>query len=269
MNSTYDGQHYGDDLIKSIAPSVFAKTAMPGVSDRYQFVPTIEVVRTMRAQGYEVVKASQSTTRKPDGGTYVKHCLRMQHSDYLAGDRRMVGDVVPQILLTNSHNRTSAFQLDIGLFRLQCSNGLAVCISNFGSYRVLHNDKQMKQHIIDGTNLVREVTTETVVPQIAAMVKKELTASQEQEFALAATFLKFGKPMESEVESFLRVQRESDAGRSLWSVLNRCQEAAVRGGYQTTSAGGATITRKPIASVGRELDFNKAIWALAGEVVAV
>ena len=263
----YHNQHLSDMLIKSLAPSCFANEPAPGASDRYQFVRTIDVVNTMREVGYEVVKASQGVARNPAGQQYTKHCLRLQHRDFLAGDRREVGDVVPQILLSNSHDRTSAFQLDAGLFRLWCANGMAVSIAGMASYRVLHNDKNIHDHIIDGANLVREVIGAKVLPQIDGMMKKELTAVEEKEFALAATFLKYGEVKPAEVEFFLQLKRDEDAGRSLWSVLNRCQEAAVRGGYETTDAAGRRLVRKGIATPGRDLDFNMALWSLGAAVL--
>src|SRR5690606_14228710 len=51
-----------DDL-RRVAPSVFAEQARPGVSSRYTFVSTAQVVDLLRGEGWEPVKATQQRVR--------------------------------------------------------------------------------------------------------------------------------------------------------------------------------------------------------------
>lgn len=255
------------------APSIFATEPQPGCSDRYQFASTINVIDMMRENGYEPISAAQTAVRGagPQDPQYARHLVKMVHRDYLSKtrDQRQVGDVVPQVLLSNSHNRTSAFGLNAGLFRLTCANGMAVEAGTLTAYRVLHNDKSLHDNIIEGTRLIRQVTQEYVFPAIEKMQGIELDEGSTREFALAATMLKYGEPVEEEVDSFLHTRRDTDEGRSLWSVLNRCQENAVKAGYASTNRAGHNITRKPITSVTRDLDFNLRLWSLGAKVLAV
>lgn len=263
--STAKGFLSTDDVAR-LAPSVFTDHAAPGVSDRYQYVNTGDILNTLSEIGYVAVKAGQSVTRTGDR-TFTKHVVRVMHQDYLDTGKRMVGDVVPQIILTNSHNRTSAFHLSAGLFRLVCSNGLAVESAGFASVRVLHNDPAIYGHIIDGTNLIREVTENTIVPQIETMNRIQLSTDQEWAFARAASVLKAGEVMtDADVKHLLEVRREEDAGRSMWQVLNRIQENVVKGGYATTDAAGRNVVARGINSATRDLDFNLRLWTLAGRV---
>ena len=253
--------------IQRLAPAVFTDHAAPNVSERYQYVDTSAILATLEGLGYVAVKAGQSVARSAAGQSYTKHVIRVMHQDYLQDKMRMVGDVVPQIILQNSHNRTSAFHLSAGLFRLVCSNGLAVESAGFASVRVLHNDPDIHGHIIDGTNLIREVTENTIVPQIATMHRIELSRDQEWAFARAASVLKAGDVMtDDDIAHLLEVRREEDAGRTMWQVLNRVQENVVKGGYTTTDRGGRTVTARGITSATRDLDFNLRLWTLAGRV---
>ena len=54
-----------DDL-RRCAPSVFAEHARPGVSSRYTFVSTQQVVALLEAEGWEPVKASEQRVRLED-----------------------------------------------------------------------------------------------------------------------------------------------------------------------------------------------------------
>lgn len=258
-----------DNEMRRIAPSLFTPHAAPGVSDRYQYVSTIDVLNTMRKAGYEPVKAGQGTARKPDGGQYTRHVVRMMHRDFLDPSKRNVGDVVPQVILQNSHNRTSAFHLGSGLERLVCSNGLAVPVAAMSGLRVLHNDVNIHDHILEGLEYIREVTETIVTPQIEAMTAKVLSKAMQRDFAQAVTVLKYGEVRDDHVEPLLAVRRGEDEGDSLWAVLNRIQENAVRGGYDAKDAAGRSVKAKPIAAIARDLDFNLDLWSLGAKVLEV
>lgn len=252
--------------VQRLAPSAFTDHAAPGVSSKYQFVNTGDILVTLAELGYVPVKAGQSVARAGGGHSYMKHVVRVMHKDYLANTMRAVGDVVPQIILTNSHNRTSAFHLSAGLFRLICSNGLAVETSAFTSVRVLHNDPAIHGHIIDGTNLIREITEKTVLPNVARMAKLELTADQVTEFAKAVTVLRYGEVNDAEAALLLEARRTEDDGRKMWQVLNRIQENVVRGGYATQDAAGRNVQARGIKSITRDLDFNVNLWNLGSRI---
>lgn len=262
--SSIKGYLNADD-VRRLAPSVFCQQAAPGASSKYQYVDTAGILSTLEGMGYVPVKAGQSKSRRPDGSHYSKHVVRVMHKNYLV-DGRQVGDVVPQIILTNSHDRTSAFHMSAGLFRLVCSNGLAVSSAEFSTVRVLHNDANIHDHIIDGTNLIREITEKTIVPQIATMTKLQLTKSQEIEFATAAGILVGREVTELDINNMLATRREADAGRSMWQVLNRIQENITKGGYKSVDAAGRNVTARGIQSVARDLDFNVRLWTLGSRV---
>src|ERR1700730_3783397 len=97
-----------NDEIQRYAPSVFAGQASARQSERYAFIPTINVVEAMRAANWSVVKASESRTRAEQGKGYTKHMLRFR-----ANDSRLtaVGDSLLEVVLINSHDGSSQYSL--------------------------------------------------------------------------------------------------------------------------------------------------------------
>lgn len=102
-------QHYD-------VPSVFTKGPRPTLSSKYVFVPTQEIVENFLNEGWTISSASQR-----GNSTFAKHTIRMK----LQGTSQ-VGDTIPEMILTNSHDGKSGFSLMTGLHRLVCSNGLTV-----------------------------------------------------------------------------------------------------------------------------------------------
>src|SRR5258708_10434206 len=49
-----------DEQLRALAPSVFAAQAMPGVSSRYAFVPTAQLVGRLRDAGWAPVSAGET-----------------------------------------------------------------------------------------------------------------------------------------------------------------------------------------------------------------
>src|SRR5690606_37718940 len=105
-------------------------------SDRYTQVRTIELVHALRKMDYVPTAAMESQVRKANESrrAFVKHMVRMRHKQYM--DNAKVGDTVPEILIINSHNGSSAFTINAALFRLVCSNGMVIADQEFGSLRI-------------------------------------------------------------------------------------------------------------------------------------
>ena len=46
--------------------------------------------------------------------------------------------LIPQIILTNSHDGFNSFKFMLGIFRLVCSNGLVVCDNQMVNMTIRH-----------------------------------------------------------------------------------------------------------------------------------
>src|SRR5438309_1834188 len=99
------------DMIRRTAPSVFAERPWDTMSERYRFFPTVHVVEGLMAQGFLPVRAQQSRSRIEGKGAYTKHMLRFRHASMAD---RAVASTVPEIVIVNSHDGTSAYHLSLG-----------------------------------------------------------------------------------------------------------------------------------------------------------
>src|ERR1043165_1406331 len=92
-----------DDLHLN-APSVFAEHARPGVSSRYTFVSTAQVVGLLGAEGWEPVKASEQRVRLEDRIGFQMHEIRFARRVDLEAGTFQVGSTRAEMILQNSHD---------------------------------------------------------------------------------------------------------------------------------------------------------------------
>ncbi len=250
-----------DDL-RHLAPSVFAGQPWHGMSGRYRMVPTIEVVDILRDRGFFPVKARQSRTRIPEKGDFTRHLIRFRHADHL--EPVTVGQETPELVLTNSHDGTSAYRFMAGIFRLVCGNGLTVQSADFGSISVRHSGgSDFRERIIDATYRVVEETPRTL-EKIGAWKQIELSRPRQEAFAAAASEL---KPNPSITPSHLLIPRRLEDDRpDLWHTVNRVQENMIKGDLRAMNANGRRIRTRPIRSVDADIRINRALWRLAEEL---
>ena len=74
---------------------------------------------------------TQTRVRHDDRRDYTKHMIRLRHASQINGRE------ANEIILLNSHDGTSSYQMLAGMFRFVCSNGL-VCGDTVANVRVPH-----------------------------------------------------------------------------------------------------------------------------------
>ncbi len=115
-----------DEEVRRLAPSVFASQPIAGVSARYSFLPTSSILTGMRENGWVPVRALEQSIRTEARRGFQKHIVRFARSEHLQTWEK--NQVRPEVVLVNSHDKSSAYQLHCGLFRLVCTNGLIVSL---------------------------------------------------------------------------------------------------------------------------------------------
>lgn len=250
------------DEIRQLAPSVFATAAREDVSSRYRFIPTTEVLDILEDRGFRPVKAGQTIVKVPDLGSFARHVLRFRHETNLATN--VVGDEFPELVLLNSHDRSSAYQLMAGIFRLVCGNGLVVQSADFGSISVRHSGgKEFGEQVIDATYRVVEETPR-IMQSIGEWKQIELKPEQRQAFATAALELKDHKVVTP--SQLLAARRVEDKKSDLWTTAQVVQENIVKGGQRGRTAKGGRATTRPIKSVSEDIKTNRALWVLTEQM---
>ena len=126
--------------LRRCAPSVFAEHARPGVSSRYTFVSTAQVVALLGAEGWEPVKASEQRVRLEDRVGFQMHEVRFARRVDLDAGAFQVGSTRAEMILQNAHDGSRAYRIDAGLYRLVCRNGLTVADADFAHVSIRHVD---------------------------------------------------------------------------------------------------------------------------------
>ena len=185
----------------------------------------------MLKAGFQPFAASQSRTRIEGKREFTKHMLRFRHQD--VAQSLAVGDVVPEIIVVNSHDGACAYKLIAGLYRLVCSNGLMVSDSEIESISVRHTGRVL-QDVIEGSYRIVEDTQKSI-GTVQKWNQLLLTEGEQSAFAEAAHTLRFAdaegrKTTPITPAQLLAPRRSEDAGRDLWHLFNRVQENTIAGG---------------------------------------
>jgi hypothetical protein len=262
--------------LRAVAPSIFADKPHKSRSDKYAYVPTIDVLGRLRKAGYVPTEANQSRIRIPREGKpdvariqYMRHMIRLRDRRQLDVDpkSRKVGDVVPEIILINSHDGSSSFRLDAGLYRLACSNGLIVKSADFGSIILRHQGEELLAAIVEAANDIAERMPK-IMDITKAWDKIHMTNAAATRFAKAALDLRYATNSPIDAAAALTPRRSQDEGDTLWKHFNVLQENLSKGGLEGRSAVGRHVHTRAIQSVNNVLHFNRGLWELAEGIAA-
>ena len=232
------------------------------MSEKYRFVPTIEVVNALADNGFLPVKAAQARTRIEGKGSYCRHVIRFRHRELT---EVTVGDSLPEIVLMNSHDGSSAYKIMMGMFRLVCSNGMVVASAMVDEISARHSGREgIVKEVIDGSFRVIE-NAPRIMKQVEQWQHTKLDYPQQLAYAAAALEL---RPSAVKIQpgDVLDQHREADAGNDVWRTFNRVQENMIRGGLTGLNERGAQRTSRAVKSCTKDVQLNRALWRLTEEL---
>jgi hypothetical protein len=257
-----------EDEMRRSAPSIFAVSAHESRSERFQPIPTIEVLRALTDEGFMPVGVKQGRTRDASKKDFTKHLIRLRRLDHDA--KFCVGDTVCEILLKNANDGTSAFDIMAGLFRIRCLNSLVAQTSALESVKVRHSG-DVRHKVIDGTfGVLKEAEKALAAP--ADWSGLILDRDEKQVFAEAAHIARFGDS-EGETKThiqpsqLLNTRRTGDREHDLWTTFNVVQENAIRGGlearFRDEHGHLRRSTSRAVRGIDQDVKLNKALWTLS------
>jgi len=245
-----------DDQLRQVAPSIFAEAAHDSRSARYTCIPTSTVLAGLRKEGFEPFMVCQTRVRDEGKRDFTKHMLRLRHATQINDGE------ANEVILLNSHDGTSSYQMLAGLFRFVCQNGL-VCGDTVADVRVPHKG-DVAGHVIEGAYEVLH-GFDRAQESRDAMQAITLDGGESEVFARAALALKYDedKPAPITESQILMPRRHDDSRRDLWSVFNRTQENLIKGGLSARAANGRRQTTRPVQGIDNGIRLNRALWLLA------
>lgn len=246
-----------DELMVHV-PSVFGTDKHESRSDRYTYIPTITLLESLKQEGFQPFFACQTRVRDLNKRDHTKHMLRLRREGQITGKQ------VPEIILLNSHDGSSSYQMLPGLFRFVCQNGL-VCGETFGEVCVPHKGNVVEK-VIEGAYEVLGIF-DRVEDKRDAMQSLLLPPPIQQAFAKAALTYRFGEEHQPVTASqILTPRRYEDRQDDLWSVFNRCQENLLKGGLPGRTAKGKRSHTRAVKGIDGDVKLNRALWVMAEEL---
>ena len=226
------------------------------------------MLRGLRKEGFEPFMVAQGQSRIEGKAEFTKHMIRMRHADHVSAKPE-----ANEIILINSHDGASSYQMLAGVFRFVCCNGLVVgTVSN--DIRIPHRTGKsgnIQAEVIEGAFRVLD-DFEAVDASTEGMKALTLQPEEEHAFATAALALRFGERTEDQppppitAEQLIEARRPEDLGHSLWTTFHRTQENVMRGGRPGRSVQGRRFHTRAVGSIDRGVSLNRALWVLAEEM---
>lgn len=273
MNIQLNRPELTEEYLRRHVPSIYAGGPIQGVSQDYEFIPTNTVINALKGEGWVPVFADQSrvggqrltNTPKPSREGLQKHMVRFRRAD----TPNEAGDYVTELVLTNSHDRTSAYNLKAGIYRVLCSNGLVVPDATLAGYRVKHTGHAIAEVLAASQTIASKLPI--LEQHIDEFRHTPMSPERQFEFAQAALFLRYpnyndnGAPITE--RTLLLPQRPQDEGDDIWTVLNRVQENLLNRRYDQGARSFKTGRRfgvqRQLRSIDRVVQLNTGIWVLA------
>jgi len=236
------------------------------VSNKYSFIETPRIHEMLSDYGFREDKYMQRRERSPERAGYQRHISILQR------DQDCDANGAFNLLLLNSHDGSSALQLEAGYFRILCENQLG------------HGDVGIKvRHVGDVVGKL-----ERAIPQVIYQMEefKQLVAelrgkplSLEQIDVLVRKGLELrGLPNITENHVRMQMMRRREE-RDAWSLFNAVQENVVRGGLRFYTERKDAVTKqviegaydyrllRPITAADRLLDANRELTSTIRDLV--
>lgn len=235
----------------------------PNASTKYVPIDSEKLIDAICSQDlpgglqFELRSVTGAKSRKRSGQ---KHLIRLKTTKPvdIGGD-----ECYPEIVIINSYDRSSPFRVEIGLFRMVCSNGMIVKSKDFGGFKTRHMGDEARQ--------AQEIVEKFIqhLPEVISMQRKLsetiLTEEQAIEFAMKAAQIRWNRSFSADdAQKLLEVARPEDGGMSAWTVFNRVQEKMLNGGVKLE---GMKRTPRALRRVDAIFQTNNQLAELIGEMV--
>ncbi|MBI5388523.1 MAG: DUF932 domain-containing protein [Verrucomicrobia bacterium] len=250
-----------EETLRTQAPSIFATGPMAGLSRKYAFVPTAQIVNDLRAQDWVPVAVEEQRIRTETRRGFQKHLLRFRRAEQM----ETLDEWNVELVLLNSHDAGCAYQFHAGIYRRICSNGLVIANDSFRVMRFRHTG------LLGGEIVQASLRLLDFAPRIGELVnrfrERQLEVREAQEFARHALLLRYESLAEAPIEpdTLLQAHRPEDEGADLWRALNRIQLNLVRGGVSDwhKDRRGKLRSVRALRGIDSKVTLNKGLWGLA------
>ena len=234
------------------------------VSEKYHFIPTIDVINEIKSHNWYPVNVQEASVRDLDKEGFQRHLVRFRHFDDLLNPT----ENAIELLLFNSHDRTTAFSISAGIYRFVCANGLVIADSVFESYKIKHIGERDNDV---ATAIERISNVKPVLEQkIHSFEAIKLQDAEKRAFAKSSIPLRFEQHLDIDLNDLLVPHREEDEKDDLYTTLNVIQENLLRGNISgVNKETGRRFTSREITSIAKDVNVNQGLWDIAERIFSI
>lgn len=220
------------------------------IKTKPNYLETLEIVKALNSEGWQVEGVAE--TRSANRVIKSQH-IKLYHPDIvLLNGKTKEGQ--SNIILTNSTDGGKAAELDFGVWRKVCSNGLIGRVGEKSSIQHTPNAYDQLRAVVAKVNKLAGLS----IQHFENFKNTTLTPAQMRSLASEAIGLRW---QDGSVDSnqLLNVRRPEDRGNDLWSVFNRIQENLTKPGLLVNKNGHLI---GGVSSVKEDIYVNSALTSL-------
>ena len=220
------------------------------------YIQTIDVVKNLQDQGWKIngVCEQRGRNRKIQN-----HYVKLEHPDFTIQHKGKT-EGLANIYVTNGCSGKSPLNLDLGMYRLVCSNGL-IRKDSYMERSFRHNETSLRRIPIALQDINKHA--QRILTEFNKLKHKELTPQEAMALASNAAKLRF-EDNTVDVTQLLRSHRAEDEGNDLWSIYNRIQENLTKSNL-LVDRDGKLISGT--SSVQNDIKINQDLFELVEDLV--
>jgi hypothetical protein len=182
------------------------------------YIPTLDVITKLQDSGWHLkgVAEQRGKNRKISN-----NFIQLQHPDFAIQNSQGKNEAFTSITLSNSCNGSSPLQMDLGTYRLVCSNG-AIMFDGFEQNKIKHTEINYKD--LDRLVASMNVRASKLLTDVNEMKHTGLSIEDMRKLARNAASLRYSNLDEINIDDLFAVSRVEDESNDLWTVFNRIQE---------------------------------------------
>ncbi len=246
-----------------VTPAIMNSTSPKStVSELYGFVPTIDLIRALNTEGFQVYFAVQIKARG-ENAAYCRHVVRLR-KDNITNEHGLIEDII----IYNSHDRTMPITLNAGLYDPEHDTYMTLP-GVVGQAATRHMKGNTVNYIASVPDLaqIHRAAADSIM-QMKSIHLNQLERLQFAELAIAARFPKDRPPINP--ADVLSSNEVNDVRGDLWSTLIDVNNGLLNGGIKFATGRANKKTGSPKMSSTRRISnirlisgFQKALWDIA------
>ena len=182
------------------------------------YIETLDAVKMLQNEGWLLKGVAE---QRNSGRKISSNYVQMHHPDFSILDKKGKTEALASITISNSTTGNSPLNLDLGAFRLVCSNG-AVRFDRAAESKIKHTEVNYKQL----PQLIAKMNNKALILSdvINEMKHIQLSTDDIKKFAFDSARLRFDDLTDVNLDNIFKVNRIEDESNDLWTVFNRIQE---------------------------------------------